>query len=517
MATRKTARTNETPRSFVRWTASELRIVDRFARAIIRGKYPNAAAAVADCRHTLARAGLPFHHPPLQVGDKLWRRARYLGREPCIAYWSSDEDQVVDRFAHSIADGEYPSARAATADCRKALAEAGLTRGRHDSAVENRLVVRSRAYGRAPAYTRWTSGEVKIAERFARALVRSKYPSMTAAVAGCQCALKQAGFRTRRTSHAVRAGLSERSRALGRTIRDLRFTPQEKRVIDRFARAIINGRYPGAVAAVADCQRELGRVRPSERRAAVTLAIRLRIRVRALGRIQTHNPWTREENRLISCFAERVVRGRYPGAPQAAVDCKAALDRLRYRHQDRQGPLPVRTVEKVTDRLWARLARLGTPRAHRLWSAAELRVIDRYAHAVIKHRYPTLASAVPDCWKAVNRLDSAVRERRSGKRDKLAVRSQQTVHSQLFDRTREIAHNQIPQRRWTADEDRLVTKWARKYDLHRRGKLRMNIKTIAGMLQAELGRRDYYRSLRACISRVYEGRRRLRRRPGRKA
>ncbi len=499
------------------WLAEELRIVDRHARAIVRGKYANAAAAVPDCREALAKAGLPLCHPISQVGSKLRRRAHALGRGPCVVHWDPKEDSIVNRFARALADGEYPSAKPATNDCRKALAEAGLTRGRRENAVELRLLVRSRTYGRAPSYTRWTSGEAKVAERFVQGLVKGEYPSMAAAVAGCRRALKQAGFETGRTALAVKGRLTDRSQVLGWIAVDIHFSPREKQVIGHFATAIFRGKYKTATAAADDCLRSLRRVRPSVHRSSERVAGKLRAGVRALGRKQTRHPWSRQEDRLVARFAKSVADGRYPGAPQAAVDCKAALDRLRHMHQGRQRPLPVRSVERVTGRLWAGLARLGMPRAHGLWTGAELRVIDRYAHAVIRHRYPTLAGAVPDCWKAVNRLDSAVRERRSGRHDKLTVRSQGTVHSQLFFRAREIAHNQIPMRRWTADEDRLLTKWTRKYDLHRRDKLRMDIKTIAGMLQAELGRRGYYRSLCACLSRVYEGRRRLRRRPGRKA
>jgi hypothetical protein len=54
-----------------RWSAEELRILDRFARAIMRGAYPTVSAAVEPCRRALERAGLPGHARVRAVEDKL--------------------------------------------------------------------------------------------------------------------------------------------------------------------------------------------------------------------------------------------------------------------------------------------------------------------------------------------------------------------------------------------------------------------------------------------------------------
>jgi hypothetical protein len=54
-----------------RWSAEELRILDRFARAVIRGAYPTASAAAEPCRRALERAGLPGHARVRAVEDKL--------------------------------------------------------------------------------------------------------------------------------------------------------------------------------------------------------------------------------------------------------------------------------------------------------------------------------------------------------------------------------------------------------------------------------------------------------------
>jgi hypothetical protein len=42
----------------------------------------------------------------------------------------------------------------------------------------------------------------------------------------------------------------------------------------------------------------------------------------------------------------------------------------------------------------------------------------------------------------------------------------------------------------------------RRYDLYKQGKRMMNLKTIAGFMQAELDRLGYFRSARACVWKV---------------
>ena len=61
-----------------RWKRDELRIVDRFARACIRGRHPSANAAVAGCRRALERAGFPERLRGKAVASKLLQRVHEL-------------------------------------------------------------------------------------------------------------------------------------------------------------------------------------------------------------------------------------------------------------------------------------------------------------------------------------------------------------------------------------------------------------------------------------------------------
>ena len=87
------------------------------------------------------------------------------------------------------------------------------------------------------------------------------------------------------------------------------------------------------------------------------------------------------------------------------------------------------------------------------------------------------------------------------------VRTLPGVFDQVLTRAKQIAPFQIPHRRWTAEERRIAARWTRKYDLHMRGRLVMNLLTIAALLQAELGRKGYYRNVQACVTEIVTQRR----------
>jgi hypothetical protein len=416
---------------------------------------------------------------------------------------------VLDRFARRIVRGTYRTATAALPVCRQALTKSGPAGLRTDGAILQALTARARALGRTPLGQRWTPAEAAIADRFARDLVRGKYARMGLAVTACRQELAAGGFPVRRTHPAVHYQLSERGQKMGWDPANPNFTPKENQVLDRFAQAVVGGRYRTSAEAAPDCRRELHRVRPEAIRSDTALATNLRGRVRAMGRVQTKNPWSGAEDRVISRYARLVALGRYDGAKQAAVECLAVVNRLRRRQAVRGASLPARTLVNVAGRLWRVLAKLGIPRAQALWSPAEVRVIDHYARAVIAHQYPSIEHAVEDCWSAVAQLDSSARTARLGAEGAQTVRARASVRAKIYERVRGIDHRQLPGRRWSVEERRSAEKWARRYDLHRRGRLRMGPDTMGRMMRAELGRLGYYRTDLACRAEILERRRHL--------
>lgn len=480
-----------------KWSEPESRILDELARAVIRGEYASAAAAVPDYVARVKQAGLPLRHPTRQVGHQLGRLARALGRAPQVVRLNPKEERVLDKFARAVAAGKYVTVKQAVADCRSALGRTGVPHVRSSRAVLSQLVARSRAHGRVPAYARWSAEEASTADRCARALARGNHATVGSAVAAWRRALVGVPLARTRSMSAIRYQLARRGVALGWKPVDLRLTTMEREVLDRFAQAVASGEYPSTVAALADCRRELGRIRPEVRRSDVGLACRLRPRVRAMGRIQPRSTWSQEENKAVVRFAGLVVQGRYRGAPQAAQDCKAELDRIRACQGTRGSPLPDRTLTNITGRLWHALARTDVPRAFTKPTLAERQVIDHYVGLVLEHHYPTLSRAVPDCMAALDRLCAQTTGSAS-------TRTGSAVQRMMLSRAYEIDRRQLSRRRWTAEEDTLTARWARKYAQHRRGRLRMGLDTMAEMMKGDLRRRGYYRSPGACRTRISE-------------
>jgi len=487
-----------------RWPASELRILDRFAKSVVNGEYSTAASAVADCKRAFRRAGLTMQHPDTQFQSKLSRRARAFGRPPVVVYRTPEETRVLDRFARHIVGGKYRNAVAALPDCREALSRMENARLRTDGAVTQDLTARAKALRRTPLVQRWTPAEMAIADRHARELARGTYARIGSAVAACRQELAAGGFPARRTQPAVHYQLTERARKLGWRAVNMHFTPRETQILDRVARAVVDGRYRTSAEAAPDCHRRLRRVRPQASRSTVTLAMRLRTRVRALGKVHARKPWSDAEDRIISRYAGRVLSGEYGSAPQAAIECVTDVNRLRRKRCADGSPLPERTADNVLGRLWHTLAKAGIPRPQALWSPDERRIVERYARRALAHEYPSLEHAALDCWAAVKRANDASGAARLGVRCRSPARTRASVHAKLYEMACAIDHRQLPQRRWSAEEQGMADAWIRRYDLHRRGRLRMGLDTMGQMLQSALGRNGYYRTDAACRAKILE-------------
>jgi len=218
---------------------------------------------------------LPLSHYTLLLNRPLWNglvdfghqadgradsdRSRALGRPLQAVPFSPEEDRVLDRFSRALVRNEYPYGMAAVADCRRALARAGIARPRGDAMIARRINARACALGWGSKYALWSASGARIIDRFARALVSGRYPSIVVATRACRPALERAGQLGNRTDGGLRAKLRVQSLRMGRPGRRPRWTGEELRILDRFARAVIRGAYPNARAAVAPCQRDIER------------------------------------------------------------------------------------------------------------------------------------------------------------------------------------------------------------------------------------------------------------------
>ncbi|MCX6840709.1 MAG: hypothetical protein NTX53_00185 [candidate division WOR-3 bacterium] len=247
------------PRRMHFWTNQERRLLERHASALARGECPKSSAAVREVKRTFERAGLEVRHPDSAIRDLLNVRSRALGRPWYLVPFSPEENRVIDRFSRALARNEYPHGTAAVADCRRALDRAGITRRRTDVAIANRINDGARALGRVSKFAPWSASGARIIDRFTRALVSDRYPTIVAASRACRSALERAGQLGNRTEGGLRAKLRIQAIRMGRSIFWPRWSDAELRILNRFARAVIRGAYANAKVAAVPCRRALER------------------------------------------------------------------------------------------------------------------------------------------------------------------------------------------------------------------------------------------------------------------
>jgi hypothetical protein len=288
-----------------------------------------------------------------------------------------------------------------------------------------------------------------------------------------------------------------------------RWSVAEMAVVRRFARGVLSKKYRNAVLAVEPCRAALGpvtgtkwsglRARQSVHRKLIQVAIEL-------GRVKSRVRRKPEEKAVLDRFARAVATGRIPTARGAGKACAEALHRLHRRYQGKFAGAPDRKEAGIQGELWPRVAKLRSRWFCSHWSAAELALADRYARLLIAHRFPHVRAASKACCEAVDRLHARLARKRGDRRPRM-VRTLPGVFDQILTRAKELAPFQIPHRWWIAEEHRIAARWTRKYDQHVRGKLTMNLFTIAALLQGDLGRRGYYRNVQACVTEIVTQRR----------
>jgi hypothetical protein len=289
--------------------------------------------------------------------------------------------------------------------------------------------------------------------------------------------------------------------------------PGEMAVAERFARGVLSKKYRNAVLAVEPCRAAIARcaggigpelrTRQSVHRMLVLTAIKL-------GRVKSRVRWTPEEKAVLDRFAQAVADGRILTARGAGKACVEALRRLHRRYPKKFAGAPDRNEAGIQGELWPRVAKLCYRWFNSQWTAAERKLVDVYTRRLIAHGYPTMREAAKACCRAINRMHARKGRRGVGRNRTGPVRTPGGTFDQMFTRSRELEWTQLPHRQWTPVEQRVAARWARKFLLHRRGKLRMNVRTIAGLMTGELRRLGYYRPESACMAEIYEQWRQLR-------
>ena len=255
------------------WSSREHAVVDRYARALGRGRYHDASDAAVACRQELKRVWKA--HPDLkprtlpQVHSQVRLRGRALGVRWASLEWSEEEKSLLLPFAQAYLRGDYPSVRATARACHRAL-PARMRRRRSAVTVYHRLFQLARARG-LPRLTRATdSGEAATLDRYVRALHGGRYRYVRDAAPDCLAELRRRrdGRDARpRTLTWVELALHRRSAATGLPRYRNALTPTERRLLERYARMVDSGKLPDWLTAARECLAEIHRhyARPPRR------------------------------------------------------------------------------------------------------------------------------------------------------------------------------------------------------------------------------------------------------------
>jgi hypothetical protein len=370
------------PARHPRLSPEEDRLVERYARMLVKGRHPSIADAAGACwaaHKTLAR-GADRQRPAPRTLHSIYqlieKRSLVLGRPRSCVAWTPDEDRVVLRFARQVVAGEYRSVTVALPDCREALAGLGLGVRHTAHSTTARLHALAHKLGWAAGFRRWTPPENEVADRFARAVLRGKYPRATAATADCARALRRAGLSGRSLAE-VRRKLICQALRLGRTPTHTHWSRQEVGILDRFARALTSDRYPSVEAAATACRLAMRDAGLPER-SQPGVRGRLLRQAESFGRLRRDRFWTAGELRRLARIARDYAAGLYPNVGSAAAAGLRALGRA--------GPKGPRTRSGVQRIILDRAHDLGRPKRWRYWTEAENRMCDSWLRWYERHR-----------------------------------------------------------------------------------------------------------------------------------
>ena len=315
--------------------------------------------------------------------------------------WSREELKVIDRHARELARGHHAGSRAAAKACLpelKPIWKSWRPRARRTlGGVRQELLVRARALGLAWPGHSWTGEETRFVEPYVQACLRGDYPSPRAAALACYDALP-ARISTQRTFNSVYQLILKLARLRG--LKRIKRPPDEReaRVLDRYVRALHEGRYKYVPLAAPDCLAELLPLRRRRPDAGLLLPRTLSWvtemlyrRSTALGLPRFRNLLTPAEHRLVERYARKVDRGELPDWLVAARECHAEIQR-RYAHPLRHKPggprrLTSHSIYTIHDQIRGVAQRLKLRGPHCVrWSPQEMKLLRDWLRWFLRYR-----------------------------------------------------------------------------------------------------------------------------------
>jgi len=180
-------------------------------------------------------------------------------------------------------------------------------------------------------YPKWSATDDDLARRFAAALVAGRYANALAAARACRDAFRHKKGRTMgHHLEGVHFRIGHYARLLGRPPTRAPWTGQELQILERFSRAIVQGRYRSVRVAAPECRRAMNELaarrrarsgRRVIRRSLEAIRGKLFLRVKALFGPRFGAYWTPAEDRIVDHYARALVAGQFPTATAAGRAC----------------------------------------------------------------------------------------------------------------------------------------------------------------------------------------------------
>jgi hypothetical protein len=288
------------PPSRAYYTATESRVIDRFARAVVRHEYPDTVAAARVCRELLARCKYSFPRTHGAIVARIWERALEFGRKPVRLPFTPEERRVLRELAPEVSSGRFREVRDAAR-----VFQARMARKRRAGPGGNKPSVRSleavcaklqrvaTEAGLAWGFRDWSSEEDKVVDRFIDQYAKRKFRSLRSAAKACREALRR--LDAKRLKHP------ERGRPYGRSFGAIKQHLRERAAKRGVPRPLFR-RWRGVEQDIA--ARYAGSYVPGGRPDRVDLAYALQRELRGLGYLRTVKACDGEIKRALTRAAE---------------------------------------------------------------------------------------------------------------------------------------------------------------------------------------------------------------------
>jgi hypothetical protein len=324
----------------------------------------------------------------------------------CYQRWTVPESKIIERYVAALVAGRYRRLQDAVDACTQ---EVGRERERRPdagwpavprpkSAVRNRLREKAKSAGWVSLRIHWDRAETATLNRYVGALMEGQFRDTWSAARACLrvlARLHRPGPAVSRTPKAVRDRLVLLARKLGWSQSATRWLPEERRILERYVRALVTGRYASPSLAAKDCSAELDRLHQRLRRESSThgffprhvntIANYLHRWSRDRGRPVTAD-WTEAEVRVMRRHAQGLASGEHKEGRAAAGACFLELQALRRRQWRLFRHIRPRAKTSVSRQLRLFAHETGERWPKSAWTAEELRMCQRWLRWYERHR-----------------------------------------------------------------------------------------------------------------------------------